>query len=397
VTLQHSILAIDDNSYIGELILATAQNMGLSCTVADNAEDFLEKLGPGTTLILLDLVMPDVDGVELLRLLAERRCKAGIVLMSGVGKRIIETAEELARALGLSIVGHLQKPFRISALQEIVAQNIQPEPNHSSPQRPAFVTDDGDLSGAIERDEFILHYQPQIEIASQSVVGVEAVVRWRHPVHGLVFPDNFIPRLEALGLIDTLCWLVMNRALAELSLFSVHGNLPTVSINVSVRSLHDLKFPDKVVSLAEKLAVPLDRIILEITESGLINELSSTLDVLARLRMKAIKLSIDDFGTGYSMMQQLRLIPATELKIDKYFVQHIFSQDSARVLVLKTIEIGHELGMKVVAEGVETVEQLDFLRGHKCDIVQGYLFSRPLPPTEFVAWFLNYSGLHQVV
>jgi EAL domain-containing protein (putative c-di-GMP-specific phosphodiesterase class I)/CheY-like chemotaxis protein len=395
VTLPPSILAIDDDADMGELILATAESIGVPCAVTANAEEFLEKLGPGTTLILLDLVMPDMDGIELLRLLAERRCKAGIILMSGVGKRIIETAEELARALGLSIVGHLQKPFRIAALQEIVAQNIERRPKRSSAQKPAFVTDDKELSGAIERDEFVLHYQPQIEITSQSVVGVEAVVRWRHPTHGLVFPDNFIPRLEKLGLIDALTWLVMNRALAALSLFSVNANLPAVSINVSVRSLHDLKFPDKVVSLAEKLAVPLDRIILEITESGLVQELSSTLDVLARLRMKAIKLSIDDFGTGYSMMQQLRLIPATELKIDKYFVQHIFSEDSARVLVLKTIEIGHELGMKVVAEGVETVEQLDFLREHKCDIVQGYLFSRPIPPDELVTWFVNYSVIHQ--
>jgi EAL domain-containing protein (putative c-di-GMP-specific phosphodiesterase class I)/CheY-like chemotaxis protein len=397
VTLPQSILAIDDDADIGELILATAQDMRLSCAVANNAADFLEKLGPGTTLILLDLVMPEMDGVELLRLLAQRQCKAGIVLMSGVGKRIIETAEELARALGLSVVGHLQKPFRVSTLQEIVAQNVQPQPKHSSAQKPEFIAEGQDLSAAIERDEFVLHYQPQIDIASGTVVGVEALVRWRHPVHGLVFPDNFIPRLEKLGLIDTLGWLVMNRALAELPLFSVNANLPAVSINVSVRSLHDLKFPDKVVSLAEQFAVPLDRIILEITESGLIQEISSTLDVLARLRMKHVRLSIDDFGTGYSMMQQLRLIPATELKIDKYFVQHVLSQDSARVLVLKTIEIGHELGMMVVAEGVETAEQLSFLREHKCDIVQGYLFSRPLPPNEFVAWLLNYSALHQEI
>jgi EAL domain-containing protein (putative c-di-GMP-specific phosphodiesterase class I)/CheY-like chemotaxis protein len=397
VTLPQSILAIDDDADIGELILATAQDMRLSCAVANNAADFLEKLGPGTTLILLDLVMPEMDGVELLRLLAQRQCKAGIVLMSGVGKRIIETAEELARALGLSVVGHLQKPFRVSTLQEIVARNVQPQPKHSSAQKPEFIAEGQDLSAAIERDEFVLHYQPQIDIASGTVVGVEALVRWRHPVHGLVFPDNFIPRLEKLGLIDTLGWLVMNRALAELPLFSVNANLPAVSINVSVRSLHDLKFPDKVVSLAEQFAVPLDRIILEITESGLIQEISSTLDVLARLRMKHVRLSIDDFGTGYSMMQQLRLIPATELKIDKYFVQHVLSQDSARVLVLKTIEIGHELGMMVVAEGVETAEQLSFLREHKCDIVQGYLFSRPLPPNEFVAWLLNYSALHQEI
>jgi EAL domain-containing protein (putative c-di-GMP-specific phosphodiesterase class I) len=202
-----------------------------------------------------------------------------------------------------------------------------------------------------------------------------------------VFPDTFIGKAESFGLIDQLGWLVVNRGLAEIPQFALKdGGLPTLSLNVSAYSLTDLGFPDKFVALTEKHEVPAERIILEITESGLIQNLSSVLDILIRLRMKKVQLSIDDFGTGFAMMQQLRNVPATELKIDKSFVQEMHEKDSARIVVQKTIEIGHELGMKVLAEGVETAEQLEFLRDNRCDLVQGYFFSRPLPIPALLAW-----------
>jgi EAL domain-containing protein (putative c-di-GMP-specific phosphodiesterase class I) len=167
-----------------------------------------------------------------------------------------------------------------------------------------------------------------------------------------------------------------------------------LSLNASVYSLHDLKFPDTLVSLAERHGVSPGNVTIEITESGLIEELSRTLDILTRLRMKQVKLSIDDFGTGYAMLQQLQNIPATELKIDKSLVQDIHGKDTDRIMVQKTIEMAHELGMQVIGEGVETQEQLDFLRMKDCDGAQGYLFSRPLPPEELMSWLGTYrSGM----
>ena len=223
-------------------------------------------------------------------------------------------------------------------------------------------------------------------------MGVEALVRWQHPELGLVFPDSFIGHAESFGLIDQLGWLVVNRGLAELPERALaDGSFPTLSLNVSAHSLTDLKFPDTFVALTEKYGVPPERIILEITESGLIQNLASSLDILMRLRLKGIQLSIDDFGTGYAMMQQLRNVPATELKIDKSFVQEMYVNDGARVVVQKTIEIGHELGMKVIAEGVETAEQLEFLRAGHCDLAQGYFFSRPLPVDDLLPWLKNSS------
>jgi EAL domain-containing protein (putative c-di-GMP-specific phosphodiesterase class I) len=228
---------------------------------------------------------------------------------------------------------------------------------------------------------------------------VEALVRWQHPDRGLIFPDNFIGRMEELGLIDELGWIVANRGMGEVGQFANgDGKSLMLSLNASVYSLHDLKFPDTLVALAGKHRVSPANVTIEITETGLIKELSRTLDILTRLRMKQVKLSIDDFGTGYAMMQQLKNIPATELKIDKSFVQEMNSSDRDRIMVQKTIEMGHELGMHVIAEGVETKEQLDLLRLDGCESVQGYFFSRPLPPAVLVNWLGTYrSGLVQCV
>ena len=387
------ILVIDDESDVGEFVSDAAQAMGLQCTATTDAKTFLDKLTPDTTLILLDLMMPEMDGVELLRVLGERKCKAGIVLMSGVGKRTLESAEQLTTALGLTIAGHLHKPFRLSELEEVLERHTKPETLPALQQAPEIVIEKEELLRAIKYDEFVLYYQPQIDIATGGVVGVEALARWKNPVRGLVFPDNFIGRLEELGLIDELGWIVAERGLSEVGQFANDdGNAPNLSLNESVHSLHDLNFPDRFVALVEKHGVSPEDVTIEITESGLIKELSNTLDILTRLRMKKVKLSIDDFGTGFAMLQQLKNIPATELKIDKSFVQEMSGNDRNRIMVQKTIELGHELGMQVMAEGVETQEQFDLLRRYGCDGAQGYLFSRPIPAGEMVSWLKQYTS-----
>lgn len=387
------ILVIDDEIDVGEFVSAAADGMGFECTATADANAFLEALSPDTTLILIDLLMPAMDGIELLRLLAERKCKAGIVLMSGSGMRIIETAVQLAQVLGLSIAGYLHKPFRLTELEQVLQKHAVPETLPVAKPVPEVLFQKEELQRAIERDEFAIYYQPQVDLASGRVIGVEALVRWQHPERGLVFPDRFIGRMEELGLIDDLGWIVANRGMNDVGQFADgDGKAIMLSVNASVHSLHDLKFPDTLVSLAEKHGVLPANLTVEITESGLIKELSRTLDILTRLRMKQVNLSIDDFGTGYAMMQQLKNIPATELKVDKSFIQDMSANNRDRIMVQKTIEMGHELGMRVIAEGVETKEQLDLLRLDGCDCVQGYLFSRPVPPEKMVSWLKDYRS-----
>jgi EAL domain-containing protein (putative c-di-GMP-specific phosphodiesterase class I) len=326
-----------------------------------------------------------------MRLLAYRKCKASFVLMSGLGRRILESAEEVAKALGLSVIGRLEKPLCLAAINEIFEQHIRSETEPACKSQESIHFQDAELRNAIERDEFVLHYQPQMDIVTGELVGVEALVRWQHPEGYLIYPDLFMQRAEHLGLMQQLDWLVARRACSEIRKSTSQGiHIPNLSVNCSVHSLSDLTFPDRFVSLAAEFEISPEKLIIEITESGAIRKMACTLDVLTRLRMKRVQLSIDDFGTGYSMMQQLRNVPATELKIEKTFVQNMRDSESDRIMVLKTIEIGHALDMRVVAEGVETPEQLRFLSRHRCDVAQGYLFSKPLPVEAISIWIENY-------
>ncbi len=385
------ILALDDDKEIGEIVATAAQGLGMECVATSDARDFLEALTPDVTLILLDLVMPGVDGVEILRMLGEQRCRAGIIMISGVGKRIIESAESLATTLGLSIIDHLVKPFSIAQLEEILMRSRIPEIERGAKPNGDLSFGANELSRAIENEEFVLHYQPQIEITTGRCLGVEALVRWQRPGFGLIGPDGFIGFAEELNLIDDLTWIVITRGMSEMGAVTDREGEPlSLSFNISVLSLRRLTFPDNLIAIANQYGVSPEKIILEVTETGLIRDLSKTLAVLTRLRMKKVRLSIDDFGTGYAMMQQLRLIPANELKIDKSMVEHLQSE-SQRVVVQKMIELSSALDMVSVAEGVETREQLDFLRSKNCDIAQGYFFSQALPKAEFLAWLESYQ------
>ena len=379
---------------MGELVSAAAHALGFQCTVTTDSITFMEHLTPETTLVVLDLVMPGLDGIELLRLLGKRKCKAGIVLMSGVSKRTIESAAQYAQVLGLTIIGHLQKPFRIEELEQVLQRTHGPEPLPLVHPYPQFTIQKKDLQAAIHLEEFVVYYQPQIDIPSGHAVGVEALVRWRHPKQGLIFPDRFINRMEKFGLVDELCWIVGNCAMSDVKTFKSDKETKfTLSLNASVDSLRAVNFPDTLTSIAEAHGVSPEDLTIEITETGLIKELSTTLGTLTRLRMNGVKLSIDDFGIGYATMQQFKRIPATELKIDKSFVQEMVCSQKDRVVVQKIIEMGQELGMRVIGEGVETQEQLELLRSYGCNSAQGYLFSRPIPANELLGWLKTYRSL----
>ncbi len=385
------ILVIDDDNTVCELVTALARAMGFDCVATKDAAAFSNVEFPDTALILLDLMMPGMDGIEVLRLLGERHSRARILLMSGMDKRVLETAEKLAHSLGLRVVGRLQKPFPLTELRGLLSTLAGMDAPVKAAATPPISISNEQLRKAIENREFVNYYQPQISLATGEVTGVEALARWRHPELGMILPENFISRVEALGLIGKLCWGTAEIAMNEAKQFINRSGTPLrLSINVSMISLHDLEFPDAFLNLAKTHDFPAERIALEITETSLISELSRTLDVLTRLRMKNFHLSIDDFGTGYAMMRQLQHVPATELKIDKSIVEKMHVNDSDRVMVEKIIEMGHELNMEVVAEGVVTQEQFDMLRSKGCDGAQGFLISHALPTDELLTWLDNY-------
>lgn len=387
------ILVIDDDDTVCGIVSALAKTMGFDCVTTKDPTSFPNLITPSTTLILLDLMMPGMDGIEVLRLLGERRAQARILLMSGMDKRVLETAEKLALSLGLQVLGHIHKPVPLLTLRNTLEAVAKMGPPEMPVEVPALALPDEQLREAIDRDEFVNHYQPQVSLTTGAVTGFEALARWRHPELGLLPPDLFITRIESLGLIDKLCLRTAELALIDLKGFGkINGSMPRISLNASMHSLHNLEFPDQLAALSQAQGVPPEKIAIEVTESGLMRQLSRALDVLTRLRMKGFPLSIDDFGTGYAMMQQLQNVPATELKIDKSLVDLMHENDTDRVMVEKVIEIGHGLGMEVVAEGVAVQEQYDLLRKMGCDGAQGFLISRALPPERIPGWLAEFAG-----
>lgn len=380
------VLIIDDEPEIGDLVAAAAESLGLAARSLVSAQGFEAALGRGLAAVFVDLMMPDIDGIELVRKLAERRCAAPIVMMSGHDRSVLRSAEAVAQSLGLRTAGALHKPFRIAEVEALLLSLVGTVQDQPARQRDAAAPlEDSEVRAAIAGGAVVVHYQPQISLASGGLVGVEALVRLHAPGCDLVFPDRFLPSVERQGLMDALTGQVMQQALRAAR--QVPGMVDaTVSINVAAESLLDLELPDRLARCAADLGLPLNRVVVEITESGLIREFGTALDVLARLRLRGVGISIDDFGTGYSSMAQLRRIPCTELKIDRTFVQDMLGDDAARIVVEQSVDLAHRLHLKVVAEGVETPAQAGVLRDMGCELGQGYLYSKPLPAADLAQW-----------
>jgi len=384
--VQRSVLVIDDEPAIGEVIAMVAQDLGMTCTALTSALQLGEELDPGVTAIVIDLMMPGMDGIELVRRLAERHCRATIVLMSGHDRGVLRSVQEMARALGLRTGEPLQKPFRLADIRAMLTAVAEP-------QFDRRVVADGDrqplpeeeLRAAIDARAVVVHYQPQIALATGRVEGIEALARLSHPRLGIVYPDQFIHQTEQLGLMDALTEIVMERSMDEIAALDGLA-AATLSINFPASSLVDLALPERIAQGATRANIPLSRLVVEITESGLIQEFGKALDVLARLRLRGAGISIDDFGTGYSSMAQMRRVPCTEIKIDRMFVKDMLSDESAMAVVEESIGLARRLRLRVVAEGVETLQQARALMDAGCDLAQGYYYSRPLPAQQLAAW-----------
>jgi diguanylate cyclase (GGDEF)-like protein len=239
-----------------------------------------------------------------------------------------------------------------------------------------------DLRAAIDNHDLVLHYQPKADLRSRTISDVEALVRWIHPELGLVPPNDFIPLAERSGLIAPLTEYVLREAIERAADWNTRGIHLRVAVNLSVRSLMDLDLPNRVARLLMEAGLPPAQLELEITESTLMADPVRALRVLEPLSAMGIRLSIDDFGTGYSSLAYLRQLPITEIKIDRSFVAAMNTSENDAVIVRSTVEMARNLGLEVVAEGVETPDIEDALERLGCDYMQGYLLSRPLPADE---------------
>jgi EAL domain-containing protein (putative c-di-GMP-specific phosphodiesterase class I) len=257
-----------------------------------------------------------------------------------------------------------------------------PEDDPFTPQRLALA---GELREAIGRGEIEVLFQPVVSLRTNAVVGAEALVRWRHPQRGLLPANTFVPVAERTGMIHPLTLHVLSVALTECRHWRDAGHELSVAVNLSMQNLLDTRLPGDLVDLLVHQDLPPDALVLELTESLAMTEVRRTLDVLAQVNALGIRLAIDDFGTGYSSLAYLRRLPVSQLKIDRSFV-HSLVDDPGAAIVATVIELGHQLGLEVVAEGVESMDALERLAAMGCDLGQGYVISPPRTGDSFADW-----------
>ena len=246
-----------------------------------------------------------------------------------------------------------------------------------------------DLASAVERGEIALHYQPKVSMPQSRVCGVEALARWQHPTKGMICPDEFVPLAEQSGLIEPLTQWVLDAALTQLAAWRKSGLDLTISVNLSAKSLHSHDLAKRIEATLGALGLAPDTLMLEITESAIISDAPRARQTVAELHEMGIAISIDDFGTGYTSLSHVRELPVQEIKVDKSFVMNMAQTPDDRVIVGTLIELGHNLGLQVVAEGVENAGVWEMLNKLGCHIAQGYYMSKPLEADAVREWVAN--------
>ena len=249
-----------------------------------------------------------------------------------------------------------------------------------------------ELRTGLDRSELVLHYQPQVHVASGKTVGVEALVRWEHPSRGLLYPDSFLPIAEQAGLMGRLTTQVLELALQQCHRWRGEGLRLTVAVNLSASDLLNLDFPSLVASALARNAVPASALHLEVTEGVLMRDTARAQDLLTALRQLGIRLAVDDYGTGYSSLSYLHALPVDDLKLDRAFVAHCDTDPRSAAIVESTVGLAHNLGMRMIAEGVENEAILGQLGRYGCDLAQGYFLSRPQNPTVLTPWLHEQQG-----
>ncbi len=389
------IFIIDDEQQIAEMLGEVISLSGFDTNIYTDATLFFkEDKCDDNSIIILDLNMPTMDGIEVIRKLSLNKSKASLILMSGYDMSVLHSAEKLAYAHELDVLTSILKPIQFDALLTVLVEQHNKLGN-TLPVKKAinYIPVASDLQTAIEDDQLIINFQPQIDVQTKDCIGAEVLVRWQHPEYGLIFPDAFINIAEESGQIGLLTVKVLDMAMKKISDLQENGYFIPLSVNVSASNISSLELPENLFGSIQDYKINPRSLVVEITESALMGELVTSLDILTRLRMKGFALSIDDFGTGFSSLSLLHKIPFTELKVDRSFVMDMDKDKEARAIVKTCIMLGHELNMRVVAEGVESGTTLKILQDLGCDIAQGYHISHPLNEEEFHKWLEQYIAV----
>lgn len=390
-----NLLVVEDDAFQRRLIVSMLHSLGATrIQEAENGKQAIDRVRDpqlqSIDLVLCDLNMPEMDGLELLRLLGKEDTQPITVIVSALDEKLLSSANLMAKMYGVRLQGALPKPLTRHSLSELLTQPIKGDKKWQ-PQQAAHTFALEEILQGIKDDQFEPYFQAKVDIKSGRLVGAEALARWVHPQLGIVAPYAFIPLLEQSGQIDELTFAILRKSAQACRAFHDQGHILTISVNLSLNSLNEVSLAERIIATTQQAGIDPHYIVLEITESAAMTETGAAMENLTRLGMHGFLLSIDDYGTGYSSMQQLTRIAFGELKIDQSFVKDAALHDSLRIVVQSSIEMAHKLQVKSVAEGVETQSDWDMLHAIGCDTAQGYFISRPLERSAFTHFMSSYA------
>ncbi|MGA8399415.1 MAG: EAL domain-containing response regulator [Stellaceae bacterium] len=382
-------LVAEDSDFQRRMLIGMLKRLGakevLDAADGRSALDLFRAAETPVDIIISDLDMPGMDGMELIRHIGEAGLPVSIILSSAIEHAVLSSVQTMAKAYGIDLLAAIEKPVTSQKLEAVI-ERYQPPQRSDRPRAASSPFSIDEVRRGLQNGEFEPFYQPKIDLATGRAVGAEALARWRHPERGVVGPYAFIGVMEDGGLIDDLTWVMLQSSARQQYLWAARGLQLAISVNLSLKSLVDTEIAERITQIVRAENVDPHAIILEVTESAAMTQVPQALENLARLRIRGFQLSIDDYGTGYSSMQQLTRVAFTELKIDQSFVMNALDEHSCRVILESSIDMARKLKLKSVAEGAETRGHWDLLRRLGCDIVQGYFIARPMAATDFEAW-----------
>ena len=382
------VLVADDDPMMIGLLSMLLHDCGIDLIgTANNGQAALELLSTRTADVLIcDLNMPGMDGVQLMSRISALGQRPSIVLLSGEDPRILDSSRQFAEAKHLTVLGVLRKPIAHEPLLALLAR-FQPDKPHAADKVEGAALSRRHIRAGLDRMAPRLVYQPKVDLKTGNLIGVEGLLRWTDPESGIPRPSGeVISAAERHGMIDELTFAVFACAARDRRFAAHKGLAINFAINLSLENLKNADIADQMLMIASRESGTPSDFTLEITETHLIDDLARILEPLLRLRLQGFKIALDDFGTGASTMQMLSQLPSTELKIDRSFVSAGPLSAQGRTFLQSAVELGRQMGQSIVAEGIETAEELGLALELGCHLGQGNLFSPPLPIEDLIAW-----------
>jgi EAL domain-containing protein (putative c-di-GMP-specific phosphodiesterase class I)/CheY-like chemotaxis protein len=345
---------------------------------------FQDTFTPTVNVAIIDLALPGMDGLELIRTLAAMKCCARLIVVGAQASNLMFSVETMAQAYGFDLLGTMTKPLSVSRLQTLLENYLPPALPSSSAKGPTFTF--SEVGIGLQARQFEPYFQPKIELETGQVKGLESFARWRHPEHGLLGPSSFIDALEQNNRIDFLDWSMIEKSVEQCRVFHDKGIPISISINLAPETLAHPAFMQQIAACTGRHRVMPDYITFEMPESSVLTTDPGFLERLVRLRMAGYGLAIDDYGTGRSNLQLLARIPFSELKIDRSFVDGASKKLALGTVLSSCLGLARSLDRMSVAVGVETKEDWDFLQGLGCTYAQGYHIASPMAAEDFPGW-----------